>query len=108
MKARDVVAVSALRSALGAIENAEAVDAAHASVPGVGHSDIVGSMCGLWVSEVERRSLTHAQVEQIVRAEVAERRSAAHHYERLGHREHAERLRGEANVLARYLSDTAS
>lgn len=108
MKARDAVAVSALRSALAAIDNAEAVDAAPAPPPGAGHPDIGGSVGSLWAAEVERRTLTDAEVEETVRAEVAERLVAARDYERLGHREHAERLRGEADVLTRYLPDPAS
>ncbi|MGH3916043.1 MAG: GatB/YqeY domain-containing protein, partial [Pseudonocardiaceae bacterium] len=94
---------SALRSALAAIDNAEAVDAAPAPPPAVVDSEIAGSVGGLWAAEVQRRSLTDAQVEEIVRAEVAERLAAAHDYERSGHREHAQRLRGEATVLSRYL-----
>lgn len=107
MKTRDAVAISALRSALAAIENAEAVDAAQASPPAVVDSDIAGSAGGLWAAEIERRSLTDAQVEEIVRAEVTERLAAADDYERLGHREHAERLRNEADVLSRHVPGTA-
>lgn len=108
MKTREVVAVSALRSALAAIDNAEAVDASQAPPPAIVESDIAGSAGGLWAAEVERRSLTDAQVEEIVRAEVAERLAAAHHYERLGQGDHAERLRGEADVLSRHLPDTGA
>lgn len=54
MKARDAVAVSALRSALAAIDNAEAVDAAQAPPPTVVDSDIACSVGGLLAGEVER------------------------------------------------------
>jgi uncharacterized protein YqeY len=102
MKARDTVAVAALRSALAAIDNAEAVGAAQVP-PGSGRADIAGAVVGVGAAEVERRSLTDAQVEELVRAEVADRQAAAGHYEHAGHRQRAERLRGEAGVLGAYL-----
>jgi uncharacterized protein YqeY len=98
MKARDTVAVAAL----AAINNAEAVGAAQAP-PGTGRADIAGAVVGVGAAEVERRSLTDAQVEELVRAEVADRQAAAGHYEHAGHRQRAERLRGEAGVLGAYL-----
>jgi uncharacterized protein YqeY len=53
---------------------------------------------------VERRSLTGAQMDAIVRAEVAEREAAARAYERAGRHERAERLRAEAGVLSGLLA----
>lgn len=100
MKARDAVAVAALRSGLGAIDNAEAVDAARAPQPSAGHSRLAGTVSGLRAAEVERRSLSAAEMDQVVRAEVADRHVAARDYERAGHRAHAERLRSEAAVLS--------
>jgi uncharacterized protein YqeY len=105
IKARDPVAASALRSALAAIENAEAADPAEAPQPGLGHSPIAGSVPGLRAAEVGRRSLTAAEVEEIVRAEAEERLVAASDYARQGNRDRADRLREEAAILARYLSD---
>lgn len=102
MKARDAVAVAALRSALAAIDNAEAVGAALAP-PGAGSADVAGAVLGVGAAEAERRSLTDAQVEELVRAEVADRQAAARQYEHAGHRQRAERLRGEAGVLGAYL-----
>jgi uncharacterized protein YqeY len=108
MKARDSVAVSALRSALAAIENAEAVDAADGAPAGAGDADgdthVAGSVVGLGAGEVSRRTLTPAEVVATVRAELDERLAAAVEYQRLGRREHAERLRGEAGVLSRQLA----
>jgi uncharacterized protein YqeY len=57
------------------------------------------------VAEVERRVLTAAQVERIVRAEVAEREAAAGDYDRAGRPERAAQLRGEAGVRSAYLAD---
>ncbi|MBX6723341.1 MAG: hypothetical protein IRY92_08930, partial [Dactylosporangium sp.] len=74
LKARDRAAVAALRSALAAIANAEAVNRPAASDRG---QAIEQTSVGVGVAEVERRVLTADQVEQIVRAEVAERLAAA-------------------------------
>ncbi|ONI91863.1 hypothetical protein ALI22I_06900 [Saccharothrix sp. ALI-22-I] len=96
IKVRDRVAIAALRSALAAIENAEApeVDDRRPVVPTAG----VGS------TEVERRHLTEADVHTIVAAEVTQRSTAAAEYERLGRADQAERLRAEADVLRRHLT----
>jgi uncharacterized protein YqeY len=115
MKARDGLAVTALRSALAAIDNAEAVDATQAprgtghpepGDPEARHPEFAGTVAGLGAAEVERCSLTPAQVERIVRAEVTDREAAAVDYERAGQVEHADRLRGEAKVLTSYLDAT--
>jgi uncharacterized protein YqeY len=103
MKARDTVSVSALRSALAAIENAEAVDAT-AHPPGTTESShFAGSVAGLGHAEVERRGLSEPEVEQIVRTEADERQSAAREVEGAGHHQRAARLRAEAEVLLRYV-----
>ena len=145
MKARDRVAVAALRSALAAIANAEAVDASRTPSPAgrpdstdpspesperrtgrpesagtdLGPPDprpgrpgpagsgndlpFAGTVVGVGATEMERRSLTGEQVEEVVRAEIAERETAAAEYERAGQLEQAERLRTEARVLISHL-----
>jgi uncharacterized protein YqeY len=108
MKARDRAAVAALRSALGAIANAEAVDPAQAPRPDVGHPEIAGTVVGVGAAEVERRTLTDAEAEAIVRAEVAGRRSAASEYERAGQQARADLLRAEARALSACLDGTGS
>jgi len=108
MKARDRVAIAALRSALSAIDNAEAVDEAVTGAKPddkAGHPHVAGSVAGLRAAEVERRVLTDDQVAEIVRAEVTGRLASADEYERLGRADHAERLRGEADVLRGHLDD---
>jgi len=101
MKAGDRVAVAALRSTLAAIDNAGAVDRA----PSVDQTLAIERIpVGAGAAEVPRRVLTEAQVEHIVRAELAEREAAAREYERAGRSEQAERLRHEAGVLAAHLS----
>ena len=105
MRARDRVAVAALRSALAALENAEAVPLPDTSPPSDGSPDdgggpFAGSRLGAGAAEVDRRLLGAAEEEALVRAQVAERRDAAAELERLGRAERAERLRAEAAVLA--------
>lgn len=98
MKTRDPAAASALRSALAAIANAEAVPTAVTPPPG-GHPHIAGSVEGPGAAEAERRTLSEADVAGIIEAEVAERRTAAAQYERAGHTDRAQRLLHEASIL---------
>jgi hypothetical protein len=105
LRARDMLAVSALRSALAAIGNAEAVEPGVATPPGSGSPHVAGSVAGLGAAEAERRRLSAAEIGQIVRAEAGERERAARDYERAGHADRAGRLRREAQVLLAVLAD---
>lgn len=113
IRARDTVAVAVLRSALAAIDNAEAVDpeavepqADHASASGAGsHPGVAGSVAGVGAGEVARRPLTAWEIEETVRAEVVERQIVARIYEDAGRFDQAERLRREAQLLNAYLDD---
>ena len=101
MKARDRVAVGVLRATLAAIDNAEAVD--HSEAP-AGSLAIERIPTGVGAAEVARRELSESHVEQIVRAEIAEREAAAHQYERAGRADRAGQLRAEAEVLSAHVS----
>jgi uncharacterized protein len=98
LKARDAGAVSALRSAMGAISNAEAVAPA-ARPAGTGSAHFAGTMAGLGAGEVQRHLLTEADAAAIVRQEAAEREAAASQYERGGRAAEAARLREGARAL---------
>lgn len=104
LKARDQVAVAALRATLGAIDNAEAVDAAHAPVPEA-HARIAGGVAGPGAGEVARRSLDERAIVEIVRGELAERLEMAAAYQQLGQAAHATQLRHQAEVIAGHLDD---
>ncbi|WP_447006598.1 GatB/YqeY domain-containing protein [Saccharothrix isguenensis] len=104
LKCRDAIAVAALRSALAAIENAEAVPAGHQSDAVEGSEHFAGAASGLGAAEAERRHLTEADLRSIVENEIRERGVAADEYDRLGRTDLAVRLRAEAEVLSRYLS----
>ncbi|WP_222598191.1 GatB/YqeY domain-containing protein [Lentzea tibetensis] len=104
LKARDRVAISALRSALSAIENAEAVPVEDSSLPLTGNEHFAGATAGLGAAEAVRKELTEADVLAIVAKEARDRTTAAEEYEQLGRADEAARLRAEAEVLAKYLA----
>jgi uncharacterized protein len=103
LKQRDAAAVSALRSALAAIGNAEALPAP-ATHRGGGDQYVAGSIGGLGSAEVSRRVLTEAEIAGIMTTEIAERRAEADRYEQAGHADRAGRLRREADALAAAVS----
>jgi uncharacterized protein YqeY len=98
MKDRDRVATSALRSALAAIDNAEAVDVSLA--PPEQPAVIAGGVVGLGAGEVTRRTITDDDVRAILRDAISEREAAAAQYDELSRHDDASRLRTEASVLA--------
>ncbi|GGN71148.1 GatB/YqeY domain-containing protein [Nocardia rhizosphaerihabitans] len=98
MRARDRSAISALRSALGAIDNAEAIDAAEVKAGALEDSAV-----GLGAAEARRRDLTEADIADIVRREIGERRDAAAEYDRLGATDRRDSLTAEADTLAALL-----
>jgi uncharacterized protein len=116
IKARDTVAVSALRSVLAAIGNAEAVPqptrsatpttAVTTTVTSAPSADgaaasqhVAGGATGLGAAEADRKMLTGDETVALVRDEIAERQAAARQYEDAGHQERAARLRHEAWVI---------
>ena len=103
---RDVVAAFALRSALSAIGNAGAVPADSTLAPHATSPHVAGSLRGPGAAEVPRRHLTPADISEIVRAEAAERVSAAGQCEHAGYPDRAERLRREASILLAVLGET--
>jgi len=97
LKARAAIAVSAVRAALSAIANAEAVDAA--ADARTSSQYVAGAASGIGGGDVPRRALTDADVERIVRTEISERLRAGDDYDRAGRPDQAERLRCEAGIL---------
>ncbi|WP_431969473.1 hypothetical protein [Nocardia sp. bgisy134] len=98
VKVRDRHVAAALRSALGAIDNAEAVE-----IGGARAGAIEESAAGLGGAEVARRELSEADIEGIVRAEIAERLTAAASYDELGRVDRGDMLRAEADALTAVL-----
>jgi uncharacterized protein YqeY len=98
MKRRDKVALSAYRSALAAIDNAEAADPSAAPVESVGEH-IAGGVAGLGAGEVARHELSPVELDQVLQREVDDRLTNADIYERAGQRAEADTLRAEAAVI---------
>jgi hypothetical protein len=102
MKQRDRTAVTALRTALSAIDNSEAV--ARPEPPSdVGSGAIAGAVHGVGRSEVLRRDLTEGEILDVVVDQIEERDRAANEYERMGQLDHANLLRDEAAVLRSHI-----
>lgn len=103
MKERRRETVSALRTALAAIDNAEAVQA-----PGTpadqGSEHVAGASAGVGSAEAARRVLSADDVRALLRAQIAERHTEAGVYETGGQGEAAARLRREADALGAYLT----
>ncbi|HEX5616108.1 MAG TPA: hypothetical protein VFZ83_13230 [Acidimicrobiia bacterium] len=99
MKQRDRVAVRALRAALAAIDNAEAVDPSHA--PREQPGTIAGGVAGLGAGEIPRHALSDDDVRAIVQTTIADLHTAAADYDRLHRAPDADLLRAEAAVLSK-------
>ncbi|HVV08941.1 GatB/YqeY domain-containing protein [Amycolatopsis sp.] len=108
LKNRERAAIGALRSALAAIDNAEAVPAGQRVDTTIGNEHVAGAALGVGAADAARRNLTEAEVRSIVTNEAGERTDAAAEYERLGRGERAEQLRAEAAVLQRFLAPPLS
>jgi hypothetical protein len=100
MRARDKAAVSALRTTLAALDNAEAVPVDAADLRGLA---IEESAVGVGATEAARRELSEDEVVEVVRAEAAERLEAAVQLTHPAHADRAARLHAEAAVLLRLL-----
>ncbi len=100
MKARDRVAVAALRSALARVANAEAMPVE--TVPRAGA--IEQARVGAGAADAPRRELTEDDVRGIVEAEVAEHDHAAQHFTDIGRPDDAARVAAQADVLRELLA----
>jgi len=100
LRERDMIAASAVRSALAALGNAEAVPPDEGAPVRGGGPHYAGSVGGLGAAEAQRRDLSQDEVGRIIRTEIAERVAAAQEYEIGGHGDRAARLRREADVLS--------
>ncbi len=103
MKARDPDAVAVLRTAIAAIDNAEAV-AAPGTAPAATSVHVAGARAGLGAAEVPRRQLAGDELRAILRDQLAEYTREADRYAAHGQHAAAERLRNQASLLAGYLS----
>jgi uncharacterized protein len=95
---RDRIAVNALRDAIAALDNAEAVEPGQ-DVPAQVSEHVAGGVVGLGAAEVERRILDPESQRSILSAEIEARLAAATTYEEHGQRARAAALRLGADAL---------
>ncbi len=103
MKARDTPARNAIRSALAAIENAEAVVPEATSGTSMTSEHVAGTAVGVGVAEADRRELDEDHTLEIVSAERDERLAAAADYRARGEEQRAAELEAEAAALDAFL-----
>lgn len=103
LRDRDQAATAALRSALSALANAEAVDPGEHAAKPAGSEHFAGAAAGLRAAEVPRNELTEDARLDIVRAEIADRELAASQYRQGGHAARADRMHAEIAVLTAIL-----
>ncbi|UMG93939.1 hypothetical protein [Nocardioides sp. TF02-7] len=94
---RDRAVTAALRSALAALENAEAVPVADR--PLVAGSAHVAGAVGPGAAEADRRELDAAEEQAILRDEVVALRAAAEEYDAVGRADDAAEARRAADAL---------
>lgn len=102
MTARNTPARDAIRSALAAIENAEAVTQ-NDQGPGTTSQQIAGAAVGVGSTEANRAELDDEHILELVTAEREERLTAAAEYRQAGAIDRAERLEAEAAALDAFL-----
>jgi len=111
MRERDRGAIGVLRSAVAAIENAEAVplqgtSAAGSSLSGSASSgDVALAAVGIGVTEAERRRLDHAAERAVVVAEVRSLLEARTAYAAAGHGDRAGAAAAGAELLTDVLEE---
>ena len=102
LKARDPDARTALRTAIAAIDNAEAIPALDGN-QATTSAHIADATSGPGSTEATRRQLSSSELRDIIRAQIDERTREADRYDTLGQADAAERLRRQARTLAAYL-----
>ena len=102
LKARDTDAVAALRTAIAAIDNAQAVPASSPS-PAADSTHVAGTRSGAGSPEAPRRQLGSGELRDILRAQITEHTREADRYAALGQADAAERLRRQARTLMAHL-----
>jgi len=100
MKRKDRPAVSAYRTTLSAISNAEALPIE--TMPSAGA--VEGMAIGVGAADLDRRELSEDDIVGIVRDEIDERRAEAHHWRELGRSDEADRLLAEVTALETLLT----
>lgn len=101
MKAQQRDEMTALRTLIAAIDNAESVDNPSAAPPS-SSEHVAGAVRGLTAADATRRLLSERDLQRIIENELWERDAQAERLTLLGRADEANRLRTEADVIARY------
>ena len=104
MKAREAESVAALRTAIAAIDNAEAVPA-EGTRQATTSRHFAGARAGVGATEAARRELSGGDIRAILDDQIAGYTREADGYDALGQADAARRLRNQARLLAAYLPD---
>ncbi|GAB3068190.1 hypothetical protein GCM10027053_35450 [Intrasporangium mesophilum] len=105
LRGRDRAGAATLRSAIGALENAEAVPTS-GDLASTTSSHVAGAALGLGAAEAERRVLTDADERAVVADEIEALRAAADEYTRVGAADRAAEARAAAQLLDDVLAGT--
>ncbi|WP_231750803.1 hypothetical protein [Mycobacterium sp. NAZ190054] len=103
LKARRADVASALRVAIAAIDNAEAVGVGDEPAPASGR--IAGASAGLGAADVARRDLSVEDVAAVLDELIDSSLREADRYRGFGHLEAADRLIAQAELLRSYRPD---
>jgi uncharacterized protein len=103
LKARQAETVSALRTALAALENAEAVEVQDQDNASSASAHFAGARSGPGSAEVPRRQLDPEDLRSLLEAVISDFEREARRYHSLGQAEVARRLEGRAAVLSAYV-----
>jgi hypothetical protein len=102
MKAQRQDEMAALRTLIGAIDNAESVEESPTTRTPTPSEHVAGALRGLGVTDAVRRQLSERELQRIIENELWERDAQAERLTLLGRADDASRLRVEADVIARY------
>lgn len=102
MKAQQRDEMTALRTLLAAIDNAEAVEQEASLQPPSSSAHVAGAVQGLGAGDAARCELSERDLQRIIENELWERDTQAERLSLLGRVDEAGRLRTEADVIARY------
>lgn len=105
MRERDGAVVAAVRSALSAVANAEAVSAPDSLPSATGSVHVAGAVQGLGTAETRRAVISERRQRELVAAEAAELAEHATRLEASGRHEEARAAQRAARVLRELLAD---
>jgi uncharacterized protein YqeY len=108
MRRRDTAVVAAIRSAMSAIANAQAVPTVDPSRTTAESEHFAGSTAGLGAAEVERLTLTEQRQRSILAGEVAQLLEHVHRLDRLCRRDEADGVRRAVQTLQAVMDQSAT